>query len=82
MPYPAYWSIILAVLLKNWLSTGDGFLPSLQAQYIPIVKWSTALLVKHHTKIRVFILFWPGHSQKNAFLKIGIKRVYAILRFL
>ena len=39
-------------------------------QSLPIVKWSTALLVnKHHTKIRIFFLFWPGHSQKNTFLK-------------
>ena len=31
--------------------------------------WVTALSVKHHTKIRIFFLFRPGYSQKNAFLK-------------
>ena len=38
MPYPADWSIILVVLLKNREigSLYDGFLPSLPAEYILI----------------------------------------------
>ena len=28
-----------------------------------------------------FFLFWPGHSQKNAFLKRANKRIYNTLRF-
>ena len=35
-----------------------------------------------HTKILFFFVFWPGHSQKNAFLERANERVYTTLRFL
>ena len=49
-------------LSQNWFSTGDGFLSSLQADMslqpeCLIAKWSTALSVKHPTKIRFFFPF-------------------------
>ena len=48
---------------------------------LPIVKWSTALSVKHHTKIQFFSS--SGHTiARKCFLKTGEKkRVYATLLF-
>ena len=54
---------------------------SLRPEWL-IAKWSTALSVKHHTKIRIFFfLFWPGHRQKIAFIKRARNGEYATLRF-
>ena len=54
----------------------DGVTPIIKCMVI------TALSVKCHTKIQIFFFFWPGYSQKNAFLKRAKKkRVYATLRF-
>ena len=95
MPYPTDWSIILVVLLKNckigfplemdfclrcWLTCccDPMALPEYLASDRQVV---SGVIDKHHTKIRVFFLFWPGHSQKNAFLKRVKKRVYVFYEF-
>ena len=39
-------------------------------------------VVNYSHKNAFFFLFWPSHSQKNAFLERANKRVYSTLRFL
>ena len=44
---------------------------------LPIVKWSTALSVKHHTKIQFFSS--SGHTiARKCFLKTGEKKEYML----
>ena len=90
MPYPADWSLILVVLLKNPRKIGfpleidfclrcrltcccDPMALPEPILFAPTVKWSTALLVKHHTKIRFFSSSGQAIAKK-CFLKKGEKK--------
>ena len=94
MPYPGDWSIILVVYLKNrkigfplemdfclrfrltCRCDPDGVTPIVKCMH-----GHYGVIGQTSHKNTDFFLFWPGYSQKNAFLKGRKKRVYATLRF-
>ena len=85
LPYPTDWSIIfsclslkIAKLAFHWrwiFPFVAGLHVRVTLMALPFVKWSTAL--SHKTTF--FFLFWPGHSQKNAFSKRVKKKSIIIL---
>ena len=80
----------LPLKILNCLSTGDGFLSSFPADMSLRPWWGYSdrqvhghygVIGQTSHKNTDFFLFWPGHSQKYAFLKGRKKTVYATLRF-
>ena len=72
-----HWRWIFA-FFAIWHVAADGVTWICISKSLPVVKWS----ITHTKMLFFFFLFWPGHSQKNAFLERANKRVYTTLRFL
>ena len=83
LPYPGDWSIIFVVYpwkSQNWLSTGDGFFPSLPA-YMLVWPWwryrSSSGQRRYHTKLRFFSS--SGQAIARKMLKKGWKKKSIII---
>ena len=59
----------------------DMLLPTALPEYI-IIASGRQVVNYSHKMLFFFFLFWPGHSQKNAFLERANKRVYTTLPLL